>query len=89
MAKRKRGEIVVVVITREHVVRFVVYDVFFSWLFYQGLTKLHAPSLIPFAGSVAGPMLLRRYLERQERDTQASGYPKPHVPPALYKLLPP
>jgi len=60
---RRRRKIVIVVISREDVVRFVLYDFAFSWIAYKALSRLHAPGLLPFLGSAAGPMLLRKLME--------------------------
>ncbi|QJD83899.1 hypothetical protein [Cohnella herbarum] len=67
MARRHRREIIIVVVTRGDLIRFIAYDFILSSVVYKGLIGLHAPLFVPFLGSIAGPMLLRKLTGRTGR----------------------
>jgi len=64
MGIRHRRRIVIIVITRGDVYRFVACDILFSMLTLKSLQSLSLPFFIPIAGSIAAPMLLKRTLDR-------------------------
>ncbi|RUS45016.1 hypothetical protein [Cohnella sp. AR92] len=61
---KHRHRILIVVITREDVLRFVACDILFSWLVLAGLKKLELPAYIPFAASFVAPVLLKKAVDR-------------------------
>lgn len=61
---RHRHRILIVVITREDILRFVACDILFSWLVLAGLKKLELPAYIPFAASFVAPILLKKAVDR-------------------------